>query len=422
MPPPHHRALSKTPAAEPWASDLTSPPAQRRKRSLAGPPTGPLPRCRGLRCCDRLLGVIPETNKHTFCGRRREHSGSIKPLQRSSHTVKGTSRSGNLDHQRRAPRLTSGSASPASSSKHGRTCEAITWASRSGARLCSSLAMLKRMLGTRSRAAAIAVGRRSWQATWGPAAETGEGAWEGVVKSRSKRTRRSAETPVCAAMTGGGGEAALQGSSAAQRGGSSLCGSPAGGAGLRTDHRRESLDGAGHRHAVQVVLALDQREHLRDDVLLRPLGAELLGEAAEVVRCRLADRVHLVPEPGQAQLPELVVEELHAQLAREERDVLDDGEADAPVAVLCELDDRREERLRQEVHSDDGVHLVELGDDVQADLRELVLEEEEEEREERLDGGALAENRGDAHDHARESAAHVLAGVARELLRERGEA
>lgn len=186
----------------------------------------------------------------------------------------------------------------------------------------------------------------------------------------------------------------------------------------RTDDGRERLDGPGHRHAVEVVLALDERQHLRDDVLLRPFRAELLGEAAEVVGRRLADAVHLVPEPAEAELPKLLVEELHAELRRQQRDVLDDGEADAPVAVLGELDDGREERLREEVDADDGVHLVELADDVQPDLRELVLEEEEEEREERVDRGVLAQHGRDAHDHPGERAAHVLARVARELLTE----
>lgn len=144
---------------------------------------------------------------------------------------------------------------------------------------------------------------------------------------------------------------------------------------VRTDDRRERLDGPGHRHAVKVVLALDEREHLRDDVLLGPLGAELLGEAAQVVGGGLADAVHLVAEPAEAELPELLVKELHPELRRQQRNVLDDREAHAPVAVLRELDDRRQERLRQQVDADHRVDLVELADDVQADLGELVLEQ-----------------------------------------------
>ena len=48
-------------------------------------------------------------------------------------------------------------------------------------------------------------------------------------------------------------------------------------------------------------------EDFRDDGVGGPLDAEDLGELLEVVRCRLADRVHAVAEPGHAQVSELLI-------------------------------------------------------------------------------------------------------------------
>ena len=67
---------------------------------------------------------------------------------------------------------------------------------------------------------------------------------------------------------------------------------------------------------------------------------------------------HLVLKPDHALGPELVLEEVGAELGGEERDVLDDGEPHAPVAVLCELLDGGQEALGQQVDADDLVDLI----------------------------------------------------------------
>ena len=56
----------------------------------------------------------------------------------------------------------------------------------------------------------------------------------------------------------------------------------------------------------------------------------------------LINKVFL-PYPAHAEGVELLVEELDAQLAGEERHVLDDGQADAPFVVFGQLDDGRQQ-------------------------------------------------------------------------------
>jgi hypothetical protein len=51
------------------------------------------------------------------------------------------------------------------------------------------------------------------------------------------------------------------------------------------------------------------------------------------------------------------LEELCTQLVRQQRDVLQDGQPHAPVLVLRQLLNGRQQRLRQQVHPNDLVHL-----------------------------------------------------------------
>ena len=62
------------------------------------------------------------------------------------------------------------------------------------------------------------------------------------------------------------------------------------------------------------------------------------------------------------------------------------------------------------------VDSVKLGDDVEADFGELVLEELEEEREEDVDGVVLAEDRGEAANLLGEGGANMLGGVSDEVF------
>lgn len=87
----------------------------------------------------------------------------------------------------------------------------------------------------------------------------------------------------------------------------------------------------------------------RDDGLAGPLDAKHLSQLLQVVRGRLSDREDGVAKPTHAQGAELLVKELHTQLASQQGDVLDDGEAHTPLLVLGQLDDGGQEGLREEV-------------------------------------------------------------------------
>ena len=71
----------------------------------------------------------------------------------------------------------------------------------------------------------------------------------------------------------------------------------------------------------------------------------------------------------------LLVKVAGAEVRREQRHVLDDGHAHAPLAVLGELGDRRQQRVRELVDADDGGGGVQRRDDVEADLREVVAKQ-----------------------------------------------
>lgn len=63
------------------------------------------------------------------------------------------------------------------------------------------------------------------------------------------------------------------------------------------------------------------------------------------------------------------------QLAGQQWHVLDDGQADPPFGVLCQLDDGRQQGLRELADADHLVHAVQVGDDVQTHLGALKTDE-----------------------------------------------
>ena len=98
---------------------------------------------------------------------------------------------------------------------------------------------------------------------------------------------------------------------------------------------------------VQVVLIPGHLHHLGDDCVLGPLRTKLLYQLLQVLGGRVANREHMVHKPRHAEGVELLVEELDTQLPSEQRHVLDDGEADAPLGVLGQLHDGRQQALGQ---------------------------------------------------------------------------
>lgn len=98
--------------------------------------------------------------------------------------------------------------------------------------------------------------------------------------------------------------------------------------------------------------------HLGDDRLTCPLNPENFGQFFKIVGRCLADGEHRITEPSHTQGTELLVEELNSELACQQRDILDDGQANPPLFVLGELNDGWEERLREKVDTNDYLKLV----------------------------------------------------------------
>ena len=82
----------------------------------------------------------------------------------------------------------------------------------------------------------------------------------------------------------------------------------------------------------------------------------------------------MINQPGHAKTVQFLVEELNTQLTSQQGHVLDDGQPDPPLGVLCQLHDGWEERLAQLLDANDLVDTIEVGDDVETNIWTLVLE------------------------------------------------
>lgn len=132
---------------------------------------------------------------------------------------------------------------------------------------------------------------------------------------------------------------------------------------------------------------------MRNDSPSGPLDAEDLGQLLEVDGCALTNAENVVSEPTHAKVAELVVEELDAELRREERNVLNDGLSHAPLLVFGKVNDGRQKRLREQVNADNVVDELELAYQLEPDIALIVFEQLEEKREKVLDRRLLTEQR-----------------------------
>jgi len=177
-------------------------------------------------------------------------------------------------------------------------------------------------------------------------------------------------------------------------------------------------------------------DDLRQDGPLGPIDAKDVGQLFQIDRGRFSNAKHGIAQPGHAQAPELFVEKLHAELRSEQGNVLDDGLTDTPLLVLGELHDGGQEGGREFLDADDCaargrvisrarscrgwrgsltvVDHLELADQVQPDLRKLVLQQLEEEGQEVFLGGLFAEQGSQPADLLGECGTDVLRSIRRQ--------
>jgi len=120
-----------------------------------------------------------------------------------------------------------------------------------------------------------------------------------------------------------------------------------------SENFRELPDSEEGGHAVEVVRVGGHGHDLRKDGLLGPLRAKDLGKLLEVQSGGLANGKDAVAKPRHAQATEPLIKELHTELLRQERDVLDDRKPNPPLLVLCQLHDGGEQGLGQAVNAND---------------------------------------------------------------------
>ena len=72
----------------------------------------------------------------------------------------------------------------------------------------------------------------------------------------------------------------------------------------------------------------------------------------------------MINQPGHAETVQLLVEEVHPELAGQERHVLDDGEPDPPLGVLRQLHYGGQEGLTQLLDTDHLIDAIQVGDNI----------------------------------------------------------
>ena len=112
-------------------------------------------------------------------------------------------------------------------------------------------------------------------------------------------------------------------------------------------------DGKAGRHPVQVVRVVAKGHDLGNDCLVGPFDAEDFCQLLQVVCGSLADGEDGIAEPTHAEVAKFLVKELHTKLAGQQRNVLDDSQANPPLLVFSQLNNGREKRLRQQLDPDD---------------------------------------------------------------------
>merc|ERR1719186_1518418 len=126
-------------------------------------------------------------------------------------------------------------------------------------------------------------------------------------------------------------------------------------------------------HSVQVVLVPGHGNNLGDHRLLSPVGTKLLHQLLKVVGGSLSDSKDMVYEPCHAEAVQLLIKEVHPQLAGQKWHVLNDGQTNSPLCILSELYNSWQKRLAELLDPNDLIDTVQVGDNVQTDLRALVL-------------------------------------------------
>lgn len=98
---------------------------------------------------------------------------------------------------------------------------------------------------------------------------------------------------------------------------------------------------------------LTHGHHLGDNRLLGPLNAKYLCELLQVLGSSFSDRENGIAQPSHAEITQLLIEELDAQLAGQKGNVFDDSETHAPLLVLGKLDNSRKKRLGEKIDAND---------------------------------------------------------------------
>lgn len=166
-------------------------------------------------------------------------------------------------------------------------------------------------------------------------------------------------------------------------------------AGYSMVHKQKELtyhDGLNGCHPEKVIWMCTHTHDLRNNGDFGPFDSKDLRQLFQINGCSLANAINSITQPRHTQISELFVEEWFAKLVGKEGYVFNNCLSHAPRFVLGQFHNRRKQAFRQQLDSNDCVKLnvchnktgalmkhtcvygFQLADDVQSDLREVVLQ------------------------------------------------
>lgn len=95
---------------------------------------------------------------------------------------------------------------------------------------------------------------------------------------------------------------------------------------------------------------------LWNDGFVGPFDTEYFSQFLQVLRRSFTDGEDCIAQPAHAESGELLIEEFHAQLACQERDVFNDGQANSPLFVFSELNNCGKEGLREKLDANNCLY------------------------------------------------------------------
>ena len=97
---------------------------------------------------------------------------------------------------------------------------------------------------------------------------------------------------------------------------------------------------------------LSHGHNLGNNGVLGPFHTKHLCELPKVLGGRFSNRENSITKPTHTEVAKLFIEELNSELTGKKRNIFNYGKTNSPLLVLSQLDNGRQQRLREKLNSD----------------------------------------------------------------------